>query len=131
PRMLCGPKSGSLSASTCWWRSSRNTASSLQRGRRWTLQESFTKPMARRTVDVGSIVTLLSSGGGGAFTLVHSSMMLCAVALSCRKRGNKASSEYDGLWTFTKVLHAVLPSVPVSIALGRSFSLGDGSSERP
>src|SRR5579862_8882081 len=51
-----------------------------QRGRRWSLQVCLTKSSINRAVVLGSTVTGLSSGAGGAFTLDHSLMMVWAGA---------------------------------------------------
>ena len=56
-----------------------------QRGRRWTLHESTTKPMTSRAVVLGSIVTFFSSGGCGTCTFAQSS--ITSRAFAGRARG--------------------------------------------
>jgi hypothetical protein len=49
-----------------------------QRGRLCSLQVCLIMSTTRMAVVFGSSVTLLSSGGDGAFTVAHSSMMVSA-----------------------------------------------------
>jgi hypothetical protein len=62
-----------------------------QRGRRSWLHESLTKPKTKSAVDLGSMVTFSSFGGGGTGTADHWSMMLCADARAATVASTEAS----------------------------------------
>ena len=68
-----------------------------QRGRSSVLQNCLIRSIARSAVVLGSSVTGLSSGGGGGFTLDHSSTMFCAGAGAPQARAT-ASAASGNRW---------------------------------
>src|ERR1700680_569122 len=68
-----------------------------QRGRLSMLQICLKRSITKSAVVLGSAVTGLSSGGGGAFTLDHSSMMVWAGAGAPQAKAT-ASAASDNRW---------------------------------
>src|SRR6266404_6057148 len=68
-----------------------------QRGRLSVLQICLKRSITKSAVVLGSAVTGLSSGGGGTFTLDHSSMMVWAGAGAPQAKAT-ASAASDNRW---------------------------------